>query len=106
MTNIILSESPKGDNNLAWIVGEGDSMRGVFNPGDPLLVDINVKRFIGDAIYAFQVGESTFIKQLQRVPEGIAVISANPDYETWYITPDMQFEVVGQVVKAYKSESL
>lgn len=89
-------------NNLAIVTGFGDSMRGMFNPGDPLLVDRGVTSVDADAVYFFRVGEEGFIKRLQRIPgEGIRVKSVNPDYDTWTIKPDMDFEVFARVVKVW-----
>lgn len=92
--------------NLCIVTGFGDSMRPVFNPGDPLLVDRGIKKVDADGMYFFRVGEEGFIKRLQRVPgEGIKVISANKDnYDPWTIKPDMDFEVLGRVIKVWRGE--
>jgi len=97
--------SNTGRNNLAIVTGFGDSMRGMFNSGDPLLVDSGVKSLDYDGVYFFRIGEEGFIKTLQRIPnEGIRVISENKKYESWTITKDMDFEVFGRVLKVWKSE--
>lgn len=94
--------SHTGLENLAIVTGFGDSMRGMFNPGDPLLVDTGVKIVDVDAVYFFRVGNEGFIKRLQRIPgEGIRVKSVNPEYDTWTIKPEMDFEVFGRVVKVW-----
>lgn len=94
--------SHTGVSNLAIVTGFGDSMRGMFNPGDPLLVDRGVTSVDADAVYFFRVGEEGFIKRLQRIPgEGIRVKSVNPDYDTWTIKPEMDFEVFARVVKVW-----
>ena len=100
--NVHRVTSPK---NLAIVTGFGDSMRGMFNPGDPLLVDTGVKTVDFDAIYFFRVSEEGFIKRLQRIPgEGLLAISENKAYRDWTIKPDMDFEVFGRVVKVWKGE--
>jgi len=97
--------SNTGNKNLAIVTGFGDSMRGMFNSGDPLLVDSGVKSLDYDGVYFFRIGDEGFIKTLQRIPgEGIRVISENKKYETWTITSDMDFEVFGRVLKVWKSE--
>lgn len=94
-----------GIKNLAIVTGFGDSMKGMYNPGDPLIVDIGVKSVEYDAVYFFRVGNEGFIKRLQRIPgEGLRVISSNKEYEAWTIRPDMDFEVFARVLKAWKSE--
>lgn len=94
-----------GKENLCIVTGFGDSMRGMFNSGDPLIVDCGVKKLEYDGVYFFRVGDEGFIKRLQRIPgQGIRVISKNPDYETWTITPEMDLEIFGRVLKVWKSE--
>lgn len=94
-----------GNKNLAIVTGFGDSMRGMFNSGDPLLVDSGVKSLEYDGVYFFRIGDEGFIKTLQRIPgDGIRVISENKKYETWTITSDMDFEVFGRVLKVWRSE--
>ncbi|MFV5212721.1 helix-turn-helix transcriptional regulator [Azonexus caeni] len=97
--------SHTGTNNLCIVTGFGDSMRPMYEPGDPLLIDSSVKSVDFDGIYFFRVGNEGFIKRLQRIPgEGIRAISENKAYETWTIKRDMDFEVFGRVLKAWKSE--
>lgn len=96
-----------GAGNLRIVTGFGDSMRGMFNSGDPLLVDIGVKTVEFDAVYFFRIGEEGFIKRLQRIPgDGIRAISANKEYESWTITQSMDFEVLGRVLKVWESVDL
>lgn len=97
--------SHTGAENLCIVTGFGDSMRGMFEPGDPLIVDTGVRAVEFDAIYFFRVDGEGFIKRLQRIPgEGIRAISENKAYESWTIKSDMDFEVFGRVLKAWKSE--
>lgn len=94
-----------GAQNLVVVTGFGDSMKPMFNPGDPLLVDIGVMSVDLDAIYFFRVEGEGFIKRLQRIPgEGIRVISENKAYESWTIRKDMDFQVFGRVLKVWCSE--
>jgi len=93
-----------GIDNLAIVTGFGDSMRGMFNPGDPLLVDRGVKSVEFDSVYFFRVGDEGFIKRLQRIPgEGIVAISENKAYKEWTIKPDMDFEVFARILKVWCS---
>ena len=94
-----------GKHNLCIVTGFGDSMRGMFNSGDPLIVDTGIKSVEFDGVYFFRVGDEGFIKRLQRIPgDGIRAISSNKEYETWTIRPDMDFEVFGRVLKVWQSE--
>lgn len=104
-----LSKNVKGYSslrNLCIVTGFGDSMRPLFNSGDPVLIDTSVKTVEFDSVYFFRVGEEGFIKRLQRIPgEGLRVLSANRDqYEPWTIKPDMDFEILGRVLKVWRSE--
>ena len=91
--------------NLCIVTGFGDSMRPMYNPGDPLLVDSGVRRVDYDGIYFFRVADEGFIKRLQRIPgEGLVAISENKAYRDWTIRPDMDFEVFGRVLKAWRGE--
>lgn len=91
-----------GVHNLCIVTGFGNSMQPLYNPGDPLIVDRGVNTVEVDATYFFRVGNEGFIKLLQRIPgEGIRVISKNKDFETWTIKEDMDFQVFGQVLKAW-----
>jgi phage repressor protein C with HTH and peptisase S24 domain len=93
-----------GKMNLGVVTGFGDSMLGMFNPGDPILVDSGVNSCSHDGVYFFRIGDEGFIKRLQRIPgEGIRVISKNTDYESWTITENMDFEVLGKVLIVWES---
>lgn len=91
--------------NLCIVTGFGPSMRPMFNPGDPLLVDRGVTSVQADGIYFFRIGAEGFIKQLQKIPTANGVIyrakSANPDYDPFDITRDMDFEVLGKVIRVW-----
>lgn len=92
--------------NLAIVTGFGDSMLGMFNPGDPLLVDKGVRECEFDGVYFFDVDGEGFIKRLQRIPgEGILVISENKRYRDWYIKPGMNFQILAKVLRAWESKT-
>lgn len=92
-------------DNLAIVTGFGDSMLGMFNPGDPLLVDRGITRCDVDGVYFFRVDDEGFIKRLQRIPgEGILVISENEKYRDWTIKPAMNFQVLAKVLTVWKSQ--
>jgi hypothetical protein len=97
-----------GAQNLCIVTGFGPSMRPMFNPGDPLLVDRGVTVCETDAVYFFRVGKHGFIKTLQRIPTASGLVlrakSKNPDYDPFDITADMDFAVLGKVLTVWKSE--
>lgn len=93
--------------NLAIVTGFGDSMLGMFNPGDPLIIDRGITKADVDGVYFFCVGNEGFIKRLQRIPgQGVLVISENPKYRDWTITADMDFRVLGKVLRAWHGQNL
>lgn len=61
----------------------GDSMSGTIEPGDLLFVDISVKSFDGDGIYAFLYDETAHVKRLQKMKDKLLVISDNKSYASW-----------------------
>lgn len=98
-------KSHTGTSNLCIVTGFGDSMKGMFNSGDPLVLDKGVNSVDFDAVYFFRIANEGFIKRLQRIPgEGVRVLSENKKYDSWTIKADMDFEVFGRVVKAWQGE--
>jgi len=100
-----------GVKNLAIVTGFGPSMKPMFNPGDPLLVDTGVKVVDHEGVYFFRVGDEGFIKLIQRVPEfdgpgvRLRVISKNPDFPPYDLSPkNPHFEVLGKVLTVWRSE--
>lgn len=100
-----------GIKNLAIVTGFGPSMKPMFNPGDPLLVDTGVKVVDHEGVYFFRVGDEGFIKLIQRVPEfdgpgvRLRVISKNPDFPPYDLSPkNPHFEVLGKVLTVWRSE--
>lgn len=61
----------------------GDSMSGTIEPGDLLFVDIGVKKFDGDGIYAFLYDDTAHVKRLQKMKDKLLVISDNKIYSPW-----------------------
>lgn len=63
--------------NIRIINVRGDSMSGTIEPGDLLFVDITVKSFDGDGIYAFLYDDTAHVKRLQMMKDKLLVISDN-----------------------------
>ena len=97
-----------GAKNLCIVTGFGDSMQPLFNPGDPLLVDIGVRSVDFDSIYFFRIGNDGYVKRLQRIPTEAGLVlrarSENPAYESFDITEKMDFEVLGRVLKVWRGQ--
>lgn len=69
--------------NIRIINVRGDSMSGTIEPGDLLFVDISVKSFDGDGIYAFLYDDTAHVKRLQKMKDKLLVISDNKIYTPW-----------------------
>ncbi len=102
-----------GVKNLRIVTGFGPSMRPMYNPGDPLLVDVGIKHIDHEGVYFFRVGDEGYIKIMQRIPdfEGpgfyFRVISKNPEYPPYDLSPkNPHFEVLGKVLTVWRSEQL
>lgn len=95
-------------SNLRIITGIGDSMEGLFSDGDPIIIDLGIRRIDVDGVYFFRVGDDYFIKRLMRVPGKniIRATSVNPGYDPFEITGDMDFEIGGKVIKVWQGKSL
>lgn len=95
--------------NLCIVTGFGDSMQPLFNPGDPLLVDIGIKTVEFDSVYFFRVGSDGYVKRLQRIPteKGLVIRARSENkeaYDPFDITEAMDFEVLGRVLKVWRSQ--
>lgn len=93
--------------NLGIVTGKGDSMKGVFNHGDPLIIDSGINSVEHDGIYYFEFEGEGFIKRLQRIPgDGIRVKSANSqDYDDWTIAKGASLNVFGRILKAWEGRN-
>ncbi len=98
--------------NLKIVTGFGPSMRPMFNPGDPLLVDVGVKSVTHDGVYFYRIGDDGYIKTLHRVPQdggGRLLIARSKNIADF---PDpvtinektMDFHVLAKVLTVWKSE--
>lgn len=97
--------------NLCIVTGFGPSMKGMFNPGDPLLMDRGVNRVDHEGVYFFRVGDEGYIKILQRVPEFngpgfvLRVISKNEDFPPYDLSPkNPHLRIIGKILTVWKSE--
>jgi len=73
------------DGRVQIITVRGDSMHPKIKNGDVVMVDVGHASYDGDGVYLINVNGYTFIKRLQMQPDGLHIISTNPDYHTWVI---------------------
>lgn len=83
------------------MTGSGDSMPGIINDKDVMIVDTENKS-LSDGIYVLRLDEHLLVKQAQKFPNYIIRISSsNPIYEPFEIdlkNMPSDFEVIGCVV--------
>lgn len=87
-------------SSLKIATAMGDSMLGSISPGELVVLDVTVKRFVSDGIYAFVYGDNLHIKRLQLLKDRLIVISDNTSYDRWEVTTEDEelFHIQGFVV--------
>lgn len=90
-------------SSMKAINAHGDSMQGTIDPEDVVFIDITVKKFEGDGVYAFTFCNSSHIKRLQKIKNHIVVLSDNPAYKEWQIdeTEEDQLFIDGKVIVSW-----
>ena len=85
---------------LAAVRVDGDSMEPVLQDGETVLFDTSPDRLRGDGIFLFRMDGALFVKRLVRMGKSIQVISENPKFPPYTITPGegLDFEVIGKAV--------
>ena len=87
--------------HLSVVKVSGDSMTGVLENNDTILVD-HTQTEPRDSIYAIRLGNDVFVKRIQRLTNTrLQIISANTNYLLFEIdlnSTDTDFTVIGKVV--------
>ena len=76
-----------------------DSMAPTITQNDIVFIDTNVKEYIGEGVYSFNLNGETYIKRLQRLPTGVIMaLSDNPLYPPFEITNELfdTAEIIGK----------
>lgn len=78
--------------HLKMVTGWGQSMEPTIKHRDPLIVDVNIREFVGDGIYLFSWDDHIYIKRLQVADEDhFEMISDNSRHKDRMIRRDMTF---------------
>ncbi|EOE5319093.1 XRE family transcriptional regulator [Providencia rettgeri] len=90
-------------SSMKAINAQGDSMQGTIDPEDLVFIDVTVKKFEGDGVYAFTFGGSSHIKRLQKIKNYLIVLSDNPAYKEWKIdeSEEEQLFIDGKVIVSW-----
>ena len=85
-----------------------DSMAPTITQNDIVFIDTNVKEYIGEGVYSFNLNGETYIKRLQRLPTGVIMaLSDNPLYHPFEITESIfdTAKIIGKFIKAVELKS-
>lgn len=89
----------KQPEKLSVITVKGDSMEGVLNHGDSILIN-HAETDPRDGLYVLRIGNDLFVKRVQRIPGKLLITSANPSYAPFEIDlshTDDDIAVIGRV---------
>lgn len=94
-------------DNVCLINATGNSMQPVIDDRDLLLVDLTHKDFIDEGIYVVRLENTLLVKRLQKIPNGIMLISDNPQYAPIILNSDNFNEndaaIIGKVISVIKN---
>lgn len=79
----------------------GDSMMPTLADGDFVVIDTSATRAYTDSMFAFMLDDDLYVKRFQKSGHNLKVVSDNPLYESYILTPDDMshgFKVIGRVV--------
>lgn len=79
--------------NLRVVTATGNSMEPMIMDGDLLLIDIGVTSFNRDGVYVLTIAGQRIIKRLQRVLDGIRILSDNRVYPEMIIPVERMDEI-------------
>lgn len=89
--------------HLHLIYASGESMQGLINDGDIVMVDTSHDGTISaDGIYVIRLGDAILVKRIQRLPGNrVRISSENPAYASFDVdltAPPDDLEVIGRAV--------
>lgn len=94
-------------DNVCLINATGNSMQPVIDDRDLLLVDLSQKLITDEGIYVIRLDTTLVVKRVQKILNGIILISDNPQYPPKEITADNFNEndaaVIGKVIAVIKN---
>ena len=90
-------------SRLSAIRVDGDSMLGLLNDGDTVVIDHGRNTLEGEAVYVIQLDDHLYAKRLQRQFDGsIHIISENKAYKDMIVPKEKlnDLRIIGRVVWA------
>ena len=94
--------------NLRVITATGNSMEPMIMHGDLLLIDVGVHSFKQDGVYVLGIDGQRMVKRVQKVLDGLRILSDNRIYPEMIIPEGRRDEVVfyGRAVYAWTGTNL
>jgi len=89
--------------NLACLRNDGDSMVGLINDDDTVMIDLSRDSLEGEAVYVILLDDHLYAKRLQRQFDGsVLIISHNKDYHPMTVPKERlaELQIVGRAVWA------
>ncbi len=94
-------------NNISIINAVGDSMYPLIDNNDFIIVDLSQKQFLTEGIYVIRIDDTLLVKKLQKIPNGVILVSENPQYKPIELTTDNfasdNIAIIGKVVSVIKN---
>lgn len=88
---------------LACLRVDGDSMVGLLDDGDTVMIDLSRNTLEGEGVYVVMLDDHLYAKRLQRQFDGsVRIISHNKEYEPMTVPKDRlgELQIIGRVVWA------
>lgn len=87
-------------NKYHIIVARGDSMKGIIEENDELVVRVieNDEQILDNHIYVFSYCNDIYVKYLSKNIDEIIIKSANPEYKSKSITDFENLRIIGEIV--------
>lgn len=90
-------------NDLACLRVDGDSMTGLLEDGDTVMIDQRRNTLEGEGVYVVLLDDHLYAKRLQRQFDGsVLIISHNKEYQPMTVPKDRlaELQIIGRVVWA------
>ncbi|WP_350447807.1 S24 family peptidase [Pseudomonas solani] len=87
-------------SDLACLRVDGDSMSGLMEDGDTVMIDLSRATLEAEGVYVIRLDNRLYAKRLQRQLDGVLIISHNKDYQQITVPQARlaELEIVGRVI--------
>lgn len=88
-------------DSLACLRVDGDSMAGLLEDGDTVMIDLNRTTLEGEGVYVVMLDDHLYAKRLQRQFDGsVRIISHNKEYDPMTVPKERlgELHIIGRVV--------